>query len=863
MATLHVGDRIYLSEGEGEGALLGVAGPGSEQMGACEGAAPSARFASECVFEVRQQHNYAAAKQIRALVESVGRSALELAADPAHRRLFEDREREREANAAAFERTAGREVRYGQVIQLRNAYSGALLAVTRRSAHVSKDARRVTLEAEPGEAAWLRITPRLRIHAEGQRVQLGDPLLLEHVSTGLRLRVERLGRLSDGRRELCAAGDPTSLKIERYRQHVPAVAGVALPLFGGSVVRLSHKEAEGYLGCEMSAALLGLSPTVVPEEAHVAASCATMWELHKEDVRDGSPCAWAGAVRLVHTPSRRALAVSEEPFAPSSHPGDDGAVANGWRALAVVLEALEEPPLIDGVDASLWELVPQYRQREQTVRMDAFFRLRHRATGRWLHHVPPVAGIADAVFGSGDNDEAEESIASPRRSAAAPPQSPSVESLAPLDSPGAASSGNLKRRARQSTKGDESPLEALARDEMAVSGTGAGASGCGEQGVLTATLGSNYEDVFALQLVDATHSDDVARVIAWRMPLVSFVGELQRVPPPPREKVDFAPLLAALTNLIVFATRSDNPNPLTREGLPHAHRQLLLRELGVLGLALLAAGALLRPPFSAEQLSSAATNRSPLGRAGKLCMILARHALRDHAANKHHGLRFVPQLQSMLGLGIRAAGALTEVFLDNEAQLLRVEDSHVLKFVELLRSTGREAKFLSFLTVLCQCRGVAIRRNQWRVARLLLQGAPELLPSLSPPPSSGGPVLVSGNGHYFPGLTSGPMELSAWLAAEGEEAAAYLEKSLELFAALAEGRNLRNAPLLRERLPCACLSPRQVAIQPYHQHTPRAVGTSSCSRSSPTRSCSDGISASAAKPSPLCARSTSMLSHTR
>jgi len=88
-SSLHVGAQIYISEGEGEGATLGVLSVGGVQMGAREVGALGATFSSEAVFLVRQQHTYAAAKQIRSLVESDGRTYVELAADPAHRRLFE------------------------------------------------------------------------------------------------------------------------------------------------------------------------------------------------------------------------------------------------------------------------------------------------------------------------------------------------------------------------------------------------------------------------------------------------------------------------------------------------------------------------------------------------------------------------------------------------------------------------------------------------------------------------------------------------------------------------------------------------------------------------------------------------------
>eukprot|EP00966_Prymnesium_polylepis_P256965 5935807-Prymnesium_polylepis.1 len=51
-----------------------------------------------------------------------------------------------------------------------------------------------------------------------------------------------------------------------------------------------------------------------------------------------------------------------------------------------------------------------------------------------------------------------------------------------------------------------------------------------------------------------------------------------------------------------------------------------------------------------------------------------------------------------------------------------------------------QARFVDFLLVLCQCNGKAVRPNQWRVCRLLLQQAPQLLFTLR----------VRSNGHGEP-----------------------------------------------------------------------------------------------------------------
>lgn len=734
VGTLHVGDQIYISEGENEGMALGVLSSGGVQMGTV---AIGTSFSSESVFRVHQQHNYTAAKHVRALVESEGRPSIELAAEPAHRRLFAELARERVANSAAFERSVGREIRYGHVIQFEHARTGLMLAVTRQVAHVAKDARQATLEAEAAEAGWFRVMPRLRIHSEGERVRLGNPAILEHVGTGLKLRVERSGKLPDGRREVAAAEEPSSVKLNLYRAHeLPAAGGATAgpvpTLLGGTPVRLMHKEADGFLGNKMARAVLGLPVLVAAEDTHVPASSNTMWELQKADVTDGGSCMWAGRVRLVHTASGRCLTVSDETdeaeelgggaagealagpaggvwcgACSSGGAGDRGGEAEA--PLPVVLHSL------GATDSScLFELVPQYQQREAGVRMDALFRLRHVHTGRWIHFTPRgferVDGPA-AVFGLSEDGNEESGTSrdgSPADSARGNPlrrlgRNDGADRLevggggraaggASLSSPLAPDGGQARKPRRAwaagfaqvtgaAAAGGGLSIEELACVQLVAEAGEPPAGWCGR---LVATVTQHDEDVFAVQTVDPSHHADVSCVLAWRAPLCRFIGQFRPHPTPERSgspaegrldrsQVDFSQLVRAVSEMIVFVTRSDNPNPYTREGLPHAHRQLLLQELQMIDLALEAIAAPLRSVFDRTELApTAAHQRTPLVRACTLCMLLARHALREHDTNKAASLRFVPQLQSMLVLGIRAADTLTQVFVDNEAQLLKV-----------------------------------------------------------------------------------------------------------------------------------------------------------------------------------------------
>ena len=152
----------------------------------------------------------------RADSEREGLSAEEAAQrSPRYRELLTAREREMETNAQEFKTVQGRELRYGMIVQLQHATSHLFLQVTRQDAHCNTDARRVELDKDGGEAAWVRIMPRLRVHSEGEKVHVGDPVALEHVQTSLKLHVE--APLADGRREVTATLAIAGFKVGLFR----------------------------------------------------------------------------------------------------------------------------------------------------------------------------------------------------------------------------------------------------------------------------------------------------------------------------------------------------------------------------------------------------------------------------------------------------------------------------------------------------------------------------------------------------------------------------------------------------------------------------------------------------------------------
>ena len=65
------------------------------------------------------------------------------------------------------------------------------------------------------------MVPCLKVHNEGEKVHINDPVYLYHASTGLHLHVDLRPRvrLADGRHEASGMLKPTALRMQLYRSY--------------------------------------------------------------------------------------------------------------------------------------------------------------------------------------------------------------------------------------------------------------------------------------------------------------------------------------------------------------------------------------------------------------------------------------------------------------------------------------------------------------------------------------------------------------------------------------------------------------------------------------------------------------------
>ena len=253
---LCIGDRITLHDASR--GYVNSDGFADEQCGVSHVTAQR-QFPRRCVFVVRQQQSYSVAGMLTAMIEKQGITLDEARVDARNARLFREREQEKQRNLTEFEAARGRPVRYGMVVQLQHDTSFKYMRVSRQAALAgSTHGSRVVLDRDAGEWGWFVIQPRLRMHTEGERVHAGDPVVLLHVKSALRLVVDGT-QLREGsadvsaepRYELVAAPPKTAerapgIKMQMYRPAQTHALG-ATTLLTNQPIRLHHKELDGYV----------------------------------------------------------------------------------------------------------------------------------------------------------------------------------------------------------------------------------------------------------------------------------------------------------------------------------------------------------------------------------------------------------------------------------------------------------------------------------------------------------------------------------------------------------------------------------------------------------------------------------------
>lgn len=735
-------------------------------------------FSSRAVFVVQSQGTWTQLQNFKMAVERQGLSLEEGKVSPVTLPQYRESLHERERNEAETVRLAGREVRFGMVIQLMHHATHKYLS-TSRMATAGRMGSKLIVDGHAGESSWFRVKPRLRVHNEGEKVHAGDPVILEELNAGQRLMLDEPH--DDGTQFVISVGDlpggaTGSFKMRIYRSFDDDAERELL--LAGAACTIFHTEMECFLGAHWAGSAL--------VDLIQGSTSNAVWQILYRDEKDGSACRWDGTFRIRHVATGQFLAIQSEKGARRRDAigGVPRRLSIGSRETGIDLAI----GLVDGRQASEPELLfrfdPQYSNITGNITTMHFLRILHElpdGLAVYLHANPRAVDLAPSV--------------------GAPGAAPASE--APRAPPDSSSGIQTLQLAAGEDGATAAPIEEVPGNLVS-----------GQPVPLLLTINKAEADVFAVRHFPREDLSDLQFVVHSTHPFTTFIKSGEAILHTPRsgnqdaaaQPLKMKAITKTISELICFVTKSDNLDPFTREGMPIDSRQLMLSEQGILKLAIDCVEVPFRAGLynqedvtGADKLDKSMLEHKKLA---LLAMRLVRHILRGQSSNKLNALSLVPSLLGLLPLGWGASECLTELFTDNE-MVDRVPDATIQMFVDLIRTKGRLARYVRFLEVLCACRGKAVRVNQWRVARMLLEEAPELLLTLELHADADDKVYVSGDVKYFPKLAEvgGTMEISTWIRSTSAEMADYFTALTSLYAALVRGRNLRTSPVLQGLLP--------------------------------------------------------------
>jgi len=155
-----------------------------------------------------------------------------------------DPKQAKRAQKVEQERNSGRDLHYGDIIQLRHLASGKILAISSTEAAKTAGSWKVVLQDVVDCNCWLRLMPSELVRDEGHSIKYTDQMMLAFRAERLYfyLNLKQLPESEDF--EVNAFQVPYTWRITKFQDHSEhRVRSVKF----GSVVRLRHKETKQHL----------------------------------------------------------------------------------------------------------------------------------------------------------------------------------------------------------------------------------------------------------------------------------------------------------------------------------------------------------------------------------------------------------------------------------------------------------------------------------------------------------------------------------------------------------------------------------------------------------------------------------------
>jgi hypothetical protein len=316
-----------------------------------------------------------------------------------------------------------------------------------------------------------------------------------------------------------------------------------------------------------------------------------IWQIEHVSARDGRSVKWDSLVRLRHGATGRLLSVAPE------YCGSNAKFGAGETAPTMLNPAGDD-------ERTLFQLYPQYPElAEAAVSTGSQFHLRHVDSSSWLHcpadevSADEVKDLKLLVCHADDPKEADVykfEMVFPSFMRDMLYARSCVEVLSVFES-------HFRRKGDLSKVAAQEQASRSTRAEGQISYRPAVSSLPGGRSSPTNQASNRLSKVTATVTIDQENDRDQYE-------------RLERV----------------LTDLVIFCSLSDNPDPMTREGLPKADTQKLLCELGILELSMSIVKTLLEPLLALRAHDTSRGLAKRLTMLIKLCQRLMWNVLRKN-----------------------------------------------------------------------------------------------------------------------------------------------------------------------------------------------------------------------------------------
>ncbi|KAL7671241.1 hypothetical protein ACOME3_006142 [Neoechinorhynchus agilis] len=345
----------------------------------------------DCLFKVCPQNRYSAQMQYWKAQKLAHQSK-------EYKKLKVAAESEKKQNEGENKKNLGAFVKYSDtVIQLLHVKSNRYLTINKRlPALVERNAMRVTLDPYGNEGSWFMVEPYYKLRSKGERVVIGDKVVLMqyggtqplHVSDAtlnefpMMREVNCHGVKMFTHQRTVSSHIQTSWKITLFIKWKEELSNF---LKSGDIVRLFHSEQEKFLTCDKykkkNVVFLRATGRVT---ATSATSSNALWEVEvvQKDPCRGGVGSWNSFFRFKHLATGNYLAAqidaekTEDPDRPIRRFSiDEGST---YQLVSII------QPYDFG---SLFELDPTViiSRPDECVPRGSYVRLRHLQSSSWIH----------------------------------------------------------------------------------------------------------------------------------------------------------------------------------------------------------------------------------------------------------------------------------------------------------------------------------------------------------------------------------------------------------------------------------------------------------------------------------------------